>query len=396
MKINSVAFACASLLFLCSCATEKSTRSRFPADVTMNQGAGQGGMLIVTLRLENGDKLPFMVDTGASGTGFDKSLEPKLGKRLGTGTAWHFGDKQDGGAYAAPRLYLEDTPLMMTGTNVFTYDLRPFSSNAGRPILGVLGMDVLAHYCIQLDFQARKMRFLDDEHSNKKDWGRPFALTDIGDGRFSMRENLAGTTDSGSVIDSGCNYDGWLSQKMFQQWTNQARLPVGGEARSPMGILGGETYRDIILRGFGAEALSIGDSHIVFNGIGLRFLARHLVTFDFPNRTMYLKRTSSDLLIDEDREAAGKAEAESAIQILNGLKEKGQMPGWSKNDEAAAETVTFHFHYPGTLILDILKKGDSSTYHYEFSRASKTGPWKLQKAWQTDTKKHLVRQYPVP
>ena len=396
MKINSTAFACTCLLFLCSCATEKPIRPRQPADVTMNKEAGQGGLLIVTLRLASGEKLPFMVDTGASGTGFDKSLERKLGKRLGNGTAWHFGDKQEGGAYVAPRLYLGNAPLMMTGTNVFTYDLRPFSSTAGRPILGVLGMDVLAHYCIQLDFQAGMMRFLDDTHSSHKDWGRPFALTDIGDGRFSVGENLAGAKDSGSVIDSGCNYDGWLSQQLFRQWTNQAGLPAGGEVRSPMGVLGGETYCDIILRGFGAETISVGDSHIVFNGIGLRFLARHLVTFDFPKRTMYLKRTGRDVQVDEEREAAGKAAAESAIKILNGLKEKGQMPGWSKNDEAAVETVTFHFHYPDSLTLDFMKKGGSSTYHYEFARRSKTSPWKLRKAWQTDKNKHLVKEYPVP
>ena len=396
MKINTEAFACTCLLLLCSCATQKSIRSRLPADVTMNQGAGQGVMLIVTLRLESGEKLPFMVDTGSSGTGFDKSLEPKLGKRLGTGTAWHFGEKQEGGAYAAPRLYLEGTPLMMTGSNVFTYDLRPFSSAAGRPILGVLGMDVLGHYCIQLDFQAGKMRFLDDEQANNKDWGRPFSLTDIGDGRFSIRENLAGVKASGSVIDSGCNYDGWLSQPLFQQWTNQAKLPVGGEVRYPLGVLGGETYPEVNLRGFGEKAISVGDSHIVFNGIGLRFLARHLVTFDFPKRTMYLKRTNIGPLVDKDREVAGKAASESAINILNRLKEKGRMPSWSKPDEAATKTVTFLFHYPGSLTLDLLKKGDSFTYHYEFTRASKTSPWKLQKAWQTDKNKHLVKEFPVP
>jgi hypothetical protein len=46
-------------------------------------------------------------------------------------------------------------------------------------------------------------------------------------------------------------------------------------------MLGGDTYPDIYLNGDGK-----------YNGIGLRFLARHLVTFDFPKRTMYLKRTS--------------------------------------------------------------------------------------------------------
>jgi len=396
MKINSAAFACASLLLLCSCATEKPVRSRLPADVTMNKEAGRGGMLIVTLRLESGEKLPFMVDTGASGTGFDKSLEPKLGKRTDTGTALHFGVKNEINAYAAPKLYLGSTPLLMTDSNVFSYDLRQFSSNADRPILGVLGMDVLDHYCIQLDFKARKVRFLDDEHSNKKDWGRPFSLTDTGDGRFSIGENLAGAKDSASLIDSGCNYDGWLSQPLFQQWTNQTQSPVAGEVRFPAGVLRGETYPDINLQGFGAEALLGGDSNIVFNGIGLRFLARHLVTFDFPKQTMYLKRTSIGPLIDEDMEAAGKAAAQSAVIVLKSLNEKGRLPGWSKNDEAATKTVTFHFHYPNSLTLDLQKKGDSSIHHYEFIRASQASPWTLQKAWQTDPNEHRVKEYPVP
>jgi hypothetical protein len=36
-----------------------------PADVTINQDAGHGGLLVVTLRLASGEALPFIVDTGA-------------------------------------------------------------------------------------------------------------------------------------------------------------------------------------------------------------------------------------------------------------------------------------------------------------------------------------------
>ena len=56
-------------------------------------------MLNVTLRLENGEKLPFVVDTGSPGTLFDKSLVPKLGGRLPLGT-WPVpmaGEKQKSG-----------------------------------------------------------------------------------------------------------------------------------------------------------------------------------------------------------------------------------------------------------------------------------------------------------
>ncbi len=47
----------------------------------------------------------------------------------------------------------------------------------------------------------------------------------------------------------------------------------------------------------GAYNLRLGESS-GGNTIGLRFLARHLVTFNFPKRMMYLKRTSVGPLAD--------------------------------------------------------------------------------------------------
>jgi hypothetical protein len=193
-----------SLLLLCSCATVDPVRPRLPADVAFNKDAGRGTWLIVKLQLESGEELPFLLDTGAPWTFFDKSREPKLGKRLDSGTAWNFGTKQESGVYAAPKLYLGGTPLMMTGTNVGTLDNKQISTKAGRPILGILGMDCLEHYCIQLDFAARKVRFLDDEQANKKGWGKPFPLTALDTGGLLASENLAGAKGAGSLIDTGC------------------------------------------------------------------------------------------------------------------------------------------------------------------------------------------------
>jgi hypothetical protein len=109
----------------------------------MNKDAGRGGLLLVTFRLADGEKLPLVVDTGAPITGFDKSLEPKLGRRLDTGTFWNFGVPQKVGVYAAPKLYLRKSPLRMTGTNVFTFDRNKLADHDWFPFMGFLGMDVL-------------------------------------------------------------------------------------------------------------------------------------------------------------------------------------------------------------------------------------------------------------
>jgi hypothetical protein len=388
--------ACICLLLLCSCATENSVRPQLPADVSMNKGAGRGSWLIVMLRLESGEKLPFVVDTGCPVTTFDKSSEPKLGKRLGTTTAWHFGIADKESVYPAPKLYLGKT-LLMTDTNfILTGDLKQLSPTEGHPTMGVLGMDVLEHYCIQLDFKGGRLRFLDDERANKTNWGQPFPLTGIGDGCFIIGENLVGAKGPSSLIDTGFNGDGWLTPKLFQQWTNQAIPPTNCEARSPNGVFGGETYRELALDGLD-KGLNDDDSHTKFNGIGLHVLSENLVTLDFPKRTMYLKRTSDGPLIGKDIEAAAKSEAESALQFLLRLKEKGQSPGWSKNDHG--RTTAFHFYqYPhlDSVTWDIQKKGDSSIYHYTVTRTSENSPWKLQKASQTDGNGTLLKQYPVP
>lgn len=59
--------------------------------------------------------------------------------------------------------------------------------------------------------------------------------------------------------------------------------PVTAWARLPTLRFGGETYANV----FVSKDIAEFASHE--NIIGLRFLARNLVTFDFPNHTMYLK-----------------------------------------------------------------------------------------------------------
>jgi hypothetical protein len=376
-------FLCLSLL--CSCATEKSIHTQLPSDVVMNSNAGCGGQLFVTLRLESGERVLFGVDTGAFCTVFDKSLESKLGNRVHDWNLVSWGVKEDSGVYAAPRLYLGNTQLMMTGTNILIFDCKKRSPE----LQGILGMDVLEHYCIQLDFAAGKLRFLDDEHADKRSWGKPFPLTNIGDGCFSIGENLAGVKGAGSLIDTGCNYDGWLTSQLFQQWTNQAILPTGDEARYPNAVLAGEHYPDFLhLHRLDGELTSSGDLHMKANGIGLHFLSRHLVTFDFPKQTMYLKRTSIGPLFPEGSTAA--------LALLKDLKKKGQVPGWAKNDNQAYSLEAFSYPDPQSLILSLVKDGNSSIYKYTVTQISEASPWKLQKAWRTDQAGSTVEEYSLP
>jgi hypothetical protein len=274
---------------LCSCATENALGATLPAEVPINQEAGRGGWLVVTLRLESGEELPVVVDTGTSATFLDKSLEPKLGKRLDTAEFQSWGTKKEVNVYAAPKVYLGGAPLMMP-PRIVTDDFKSWTSATGHPIMGMLSLDCLIHYCIQLDFAAGKMRFLDGEQADKQKWGKAFPIVPLNsnDERAAVAENLFGAQGPHSLIDSGISEDGWLMPRYFEQWTNRAVPPGKGEARLPNGQFGGEKYPLVSLRRIDVES----------DGIGLRFLARHLVTLDFPKQTMYLLRQSIGPLRD--------------------------------------------------------------------------------------------------
>jgi hypothetical protein len=272
-----------NLLLLCSCATEPSAHRSLPADVPINRDAGRGNWLMVTLQLGSGQKLPVLVDTGAGATVLDKSLAPKLGKRLGPAVLWHWGKSITNGMYPAPKLVLGGAPLLMTGDGIICGDLDQ-PRGTGRKFVGVLGMDVLENYCLQLDFAAGKMRFLDDQHADKSTWGKAFPIVHLtdDDARPAVAENLLGREGPHSIIDSGYLGDGWLRSKHFQTWTNDAVTPTNGESRWPYGSFGGKTY----------PLFSLCAENVESDGLGIGFLARHLVTLDFPNHTLYLQRQS--------------------------------------------------------------------------------------------------------
>jgi hypothetical protein len=123
VKIICLLVSSAWLMLLCSCATQESVRTSRPSEVAINAEAVRGGSLHLTLRLEDGEELVFMVDTGMPQTVLDKSLEPKLGKCLGR-TTFRYASygKSKTRVYAAPRLYLGKLQLQL-GRRVLTDNL---------------------------------------------------------------------------------------------------------------------------------------------------------------------------------------------------------------------------------------------------------------------------------
>lgn len=294
-----------SLLLLSVRATADSIQPQVPADVTMNKEAGRGGWLIVKIRLEGGEELPFIVDTGCPGCVLDKSFEPILGKRTRPFTLWTMFGEQETGLYAAPKLYLGDVPLI-TDRYIATYDFKRVSAFSRSGIKGILGMDCLAHYRIQLDFVAGKMRLLDPDQVNPAELGKAFPLALTGESpnkRLSSRflsirhTGLFGGSNTNLMIDTGCNNDGAVENGVIKghYLTRFVHFFVRfRDLRVTKCVWDDQNY----------TKLRIGTG---WNVLGLRFLARHLVTFDFPESKMYLKKTSTSPLSRRQKDENSQA-----------------------------------------------------------------------------------------
>ncbi len=316
---QTVAMVC----LLCSCANEDAIDRTLPLQLTLNEGAGRGDWLFQTLRLEDGTELLFIVDTGAPLTYLDKSLEPRLGKPLGDHVVYGYYGVTRGHQYRAPKLFLggmrlRTDPEVVTVDFQWLSDVVNCSTGSNRQIMGILGMDCLGHYCIQLDFAAGKFQFLDPRSLNTAELGKAFPLVLSpgagGQPRPFVHENLLGMQGQMTLIDTGCPNDGQLGVKLFHEATNRWATFTSTNTTKPCMTVTNKVSANFSFGQFGGE--SYPDLHITGNNddntIGLRFLARHLVTFDFPKQTMYLKRVSAGPLAQENGKTIPKTALEPA------------------------------------------------------------------------------------
>jgi hypothetical protein len=294
VNIICVIIICVFIILPCSCTTPNLSHPSLPDDIALTAKVGEEPIFL-KLRLETGEELLFMLDTGAPGTILDKSLEAKLGKRLGSRKSaygWKANGKPTFGIYAAPTLYLGNVRLQ-TGNQVYTDDLTRIWP--GRPMMGILGMDCLQNYCVQLDFQAKKLRFLDADHLSDGDCGRAFPLTF--NGCVFTRMDFFGDKSVRFMVDTAEYSDGALNADLFSLalqmqesvWTQQWKQPNGTPTRQAYlseCAINNETYTNLVFWDCSMGAIRSQ------NMIGLHFLARNLVTFNFPKRVMYLKQTS--------------------------------------------------------------------------------------------------------
>jgi hypothetical protein len=247
----------------------------------------------------NGTQALFVVDTGSPVTVLDKSLEAELGKRYASVKLKFpiLGSDDKAWWYAAPEMSLGKFKLK-TAPYVVCGDLSAQLKKEipDRKVAGILGLDCFEKEIVRFDFANGRICFMEPGTKADRDWGRAYPMQlKVRKGFWRKWRTVEATAkldvsgkDLSLRVDSGYLSDGMLDGRAMD-WAMRSSLrgyQTGRAAETKnMGALfpkidfGGETYTNIVLANTGRNLLGLG------------FLARNEVTFDFPAGVMYLKRS---------------------------------------------------------------------------------------------------------
>lgn len=262
----------------------------------------EGRPLLLPVRI--GDrKVEFLLDTGAAKTTFDVSLDSVLGPSLGETVLLTSAGSLRTTLHRCPAATVGELDLSAAAT-VAVADLSGTRYATGEDIRGVLGMDFLSPFALEIDFDKGKVRFW---RTAPKLWSESSARIPL---EFVLKcptieVRLAADLRERFYLDTGANVSS-VSEPVFDQLLrDQALVPtrernvitVAGEKSSASGYLKS-------LRVVDFEHAMVRADRDPTSALGLRFLARYRARFDFSKSVVYLSK-SRNWDADDPRATSG-------------------------------------------------------------------------------------------
>lgn len=247
-------------------------------------------ILLLPVELK-GKKYSFGLFTGVTGTIFDSSLIPFLGNEVGDAEIRSAKEDLGSKAFEPPADAKLGALSLSTGAPVFTVSLQSVREVTGEEIYGIIGMDFFQKYVVHFDPDRGVVSFL---RSPGRDAGERFALQ-FEQRHFYVQAHLSGADGpTPFLVDTGSAglTSGSLQSELFHL------LDRAGKVRDK-GTVQGARLGATVTRQIGKiEAISLGGirgENLFFseseeNSLGLNFWSRYAVTFDFPGKSLYLKK----------------------------------------------------------------------------------------------------------
>ena len=262
---------------------------------------GQCGIFL-PVKFEGKEYL-FVFDTGSSHTMFDISFRQALGKAKRVSKGITSKGAASFEVFDAPKAFLGPLNMQDCG-EVLCIDFSMLTMVAGKKISGIIGMDFLKKYVIQIDFDTGKMLFLKTAGDNNSHWHTSLPITYSPTGIPQIKANILDGIridfSEDFVIDTGANTAGSLSRRIFYEIVAKRKLKVAEEIYETAS----GTMRKKIIRVSDIQIGPLYYKNLIFSEgiwsfLGLEFLSRHLVAFDFPGNRFYLKKGEDFDKVDE-------------------------------------------------------------------------------------------------
>lgn len=262
----------------------------------------------------NGKQCLFELDTGSSHTLFDISLKDMLGKPRKIVRGKTPSGLMKFTLYDAPEAFLGPLNLKDCRT-VTVVNLEQVSSALERKIHGIIGMNFLKKYVVRTDFDNAVVSFLEStndslfsflrkQKNEHPDWGEKIPIKHK---HFPHVPYISGNVDGNKVdflIDTGLKHyldntpvnhlRGVLASKTFKKVSSKVQFKYKHNIQiTALGEAPSDFTKSASVARFSIGSLEYKDVFFDQSNdscLGMPFLSRHLITFDFPNQKIYLKK----------------------------------------------------------------------------------------------------------
>jgi hypothetical protein len=278
----------------------KEKGSKEPGVLLSSKIATNGGFL--TLPVKVGDQWrAFIVDTGTAVTTFDAPLVKDLPKADEAMRAMRVQRMKEviPDLYVAPKMIVRGTTageIEFPGEcAVASMDLSIVRASSRQPIDGILGMDFLVRYAVELDLAAGTLRLLD---STQLSVSKHDAILDIDMIDLRPCSHVAlGDVKSLVLLDTGALATLYIERNLFRHLADHGQLnrwlleeeEIDGKKKGRFAALG--WLHELPIGPFTHYCLAVhaGDKDSA-NLLGLYYWRRYRCIFDFPKRHVYLDK----------------------------------------------------------------------------------------------------------
>ena len=341
--------------------------------------AKRGGALLLPVHTMDRE-FRFLLDTGCTSNWYDTTLTHTL-KKLGTLRTQTSSGIAVRDLYEAPMATLGPMSIDQ-GPGVLAHDFENVTEAIGSSLNGVIGMSHLRHYIVEINFDSGVVRFLKEKSLVA---GEGIDLT-YERGVPSINITLDELGPQLLCIDTGASSELRLEAGVFDLLRLEKKLKEFKTDRSIGVDLKG---RQVKRKGQLSE-LKVGSfvhrnmivHHSQISALGLGYLSRYLVTFDFPNNKLYLKPS-----LAFDRQSLSDATGIGIILRKNQI----LIEQVTKNSPAAEVGIE-----AGDVLLEVdgsdARKSSLFDLRNLFSHAGEKHRLKVQRGEEVRTREILLRE----